>query len=143
MGRPRKTDTERVIHASLPPPRGLTPVQRAVWVRDIATMPRGFFAPCDTAALRLYCDVANEYEYIHRALLHATDHDRLELAKEFRAITTLRLSCMRSLRMLPHSRLHKNQAANLANEPTLPEGADELPANEQWKLMFPPSDRSN
>lgn len=142
MGRPRKTDAERVIHAPLPAPRDLSLEQRAVWARDIATMPPGFFAPCDTAALRLYTDVVVEYENVHRALLRVEGEDRQDLSREFRAITTLLLSCMRALRMLPHTRLHKSQAANLANEPTFPEGSDDLPPNERWKLLFP-KNRSN
>ena len=142
MGRPRKDEADRVIHASLPTPHDLTPAQRSVWARDIATMPLGFFVPADTAALRTYVDVVVEYESIHRAMLSAKGQERRDLSKDFRAMTAQRLSCMRALRLLPHSRLHKSQAATLANEPTFPEGAEDLPANERWRLLFPPQDRS-
>lgn len=138
MGRPRRTDAERVTHARLLAPRELTPAQGVIWARDIASMPANFFVPADIAALRTYVDVVAEYERIHRALLRATGDERRELAKEFRAITALRVSCMRALRMLPHSRLGKSQAANLANDPTLPEGVDALPPHERWKLLLPP-----
>lgn len=96
MGRPQKSDSERFIHASIPAPRDLSAAQRGVWMRDITTMPPGFFAPCDTAALRLYTDVVTEYDYIHGELLRAEGDHRQELSKEFRAITALRLTCMRA-----------------------------------------------
>ena len=143
MGRPCKTDAERVIHAAVRMPPELPAKQRAIWKRDIAAMPCGFFAPCDTAALRLYADVTAEYELVYCGILQAGAEDRTELAKEFRAIATLRLSCMRALRMLPHTRLHKNRAANLADEATLTEADSDLEPNERWRAMLPPQNRSN
>jgi len=143
MGRPAKTGEERMIHAPLPAPLELAPNERAIWEREMGRVPPGFFVPCDTAALRIFVDVMAEYEWIHALLTRANDKDRQKIAKEYRATTAQLLCLMRALRLLPHTRLHKNRAANMADGRALPEGASELEPNEGWRLMFPPKNRSN
>jgi hypothetical protein len=136
MGRPTLDPAARKINVQVAPPAELDADMRALWAREFARFPAGYFVPSDVRGMVLYLDALRIYERARRRLEAAEDAEETGIGarrKECRAAMGMVHKLQRDLRMFPSTRTHREIHGSLANNPTTQAAQ---PGEDGWRGLF-------
>jgi hypothetical protein len=135
-GRPTKDPSERRLNVQVAPPADLDAHRLALWNREFARMPAGYFTPTDVRGMLLYLDAIDMYDRARNELAEADANGednlrpyRKEVRLAFAAVHRLQ----RDLRMYPATRTLREVHGVLANNPT---AQSTQPGEDGWRGLF-------
>lgn len=140
MARPKLDPNARKLNVQVAPPAELEPKKLALWHREFARFPAGYFTPSDVRGMLLYLDAVAFYEQactVADVLAEFPDKAAAAAAarKERRDSLTQVHRLQRDLRMYPATRTHREIHGSMANNPT---GQSAQPGDEAgWRGLFP------
>lgn len=105
----KKADNVKGI---LPPPRGLSTSEKALWQQTITAFPSGYFSPADAALMVEYCRAVSATNRLAKQLETVADPAKMRLLFGIRDAESRRACAIaRSLRIPPQSRYDRQAAA--------------------------------